>query len=286
MNPDFIQFASERGLIIDRVVHGRWERTKTVDHAHKKNGAYFLGDGYAIIQNWATMQSCDVWKDGKPRTPYEQEQLTKRIEDSRKAHAAERENNQRKAAQKANFILSQCELSTHAYLHAKGWKDMLGNVWSKDEDSDPVLVVPMYFSGKICGAQCIGIDSQKKFVYGQRTNFAYHRIGQVGQVYLVEGYATALSLFEVTQKMRHPCTIYATFSAGNLVKVASNFSSAIIIADHDESGVGQKAAESTGLKWWMPEKTGQDFNDYHQEVGTLTAQLNMMKVLRKLKNAV
>jgi putative DNA primase/helicase len=40
-----------------------------------------------------------------------------------------------------------------------------------------------------------------------------------------------------------------------------------VVADNDASGTGQKAAESIGLPWMMPDTIGQDFNDLHQSEG-------------------
>ena len=37
---NFEEFAAGYGLIIERVEYGAWRRVKTVDHPHKRNGAY------------------------------------------------------------------------------------------------------------------------------------------------------------------------------------------------------------------------------------------------------
>ncbi len=42
---------------------------------------------------------------------------------------------------------------------------------------------------------------------------------------------------------------------------------AVVAADNDQSGTGERAAESTGLRWTMPYEVGTDFNDLHQTMG-------------------
>jgi putative DNA primase/helicase len=37
-----------------------------------------------------------------------------------------------------------------------------------------------------------------------------------------------------------------------------------VIADNDESGTGERVAKESGLKYWMSDKVGEDFNDFHQ----------------------
>ena len=44
-----------------------------------------------------------------------------------------------------------------------------------------------------------------------------------------------------------------------------------MVADHDESGTGQRAAESSYMPWVMPEMIG-DANDLHQSEGLLAVR--------------
>jgi len=266
----FETFATERGLIIDHLSSGRWVRVPTVDHPHKRNGAYFFGGDYAHCQNWATMENAETWFDGKPRTPFEQQDMNKRMAASKEIHAKERAEAQRKAAEKAKLILSQCELNQHAYMDSKGFAEVNVNVWNRP-DLEPVMCIPMFCDAVIVGLQIIDIQGGKKFLKGQRTNDCYFKIGQSGQVFLCEGYASALSLKAILSALRMPYTIYATFSAGNLGRMAKNHPGAYIVADNDASGTGQRVAEESGLPWWMPETVGYDVNDFHKEHGLFKA---------------
>lgn len=275
---DFVQFAEERGLIINSLESGRWVRVPTVDHSHKRNGAYWFGGDYGHVQNWAVMDKAETWLLNKPRTPFEQSEMQIRMKASRDAYAKERAAKQRESARKAEWILSQCELDIHAYLDSKWFPKMKGNVWRKP-DCDPLLVVPMYFNNSLCGCQLIGIDGTKKFLTGQRTNDAYFKIGQSGKKILCEGYATALSINAILAAAKVPATVYATFSVGNASRLAKTFPDAFWIADNDKSGAGQKAASESGLKWWMPPDEGTDANDWHQSVGLFRAAMELKKVV-------
>jgi len=267
---DFLNFAAERGLIIKDLEHGRWIHVPTVDHPHKRNGAYFYAGDFGHVQNWATMEKTESWQQDKPRTPFERADMQKRIEASKKACAKERAEAQAKAAQKARWILSQTELDQHAYLDSKGFPELRGNVWRK-EDQDPLLVIPMFHGKELCGVQLIDIHGNKKFLKGQRTNDAVFTFDADGRVYLCEGYATAASLRAVLAALKRKYTIHACFSAGNLGRMAKTLPDAFIVADNDASGTGQKVAQESGCKWWMPEEVGMDFNDLHKQLGTFKA---------------
>jgi putative DNA primase/helicase len=146
------------------------------------------------------------------------------------------------------------------------------------------LVVPMYIAGCICGCQLI--NGEKKFLYGQRTNDAYFQIGNGKREFIVEGFASGLSLQEILAALKVPATIYITFSAGNALLVAKAHPDAFFCADHDESGVGQRAAEESGCKWWMPEQVGWDVNDLHVAKGLFAASQELRKRLQEVKSVV
>lgn len=275
---DFLQFAQERGLIITHLESNKWARVPTIDHPNKRNGAYFYSGDYAHVQNWAIMETVETWQDKKPRTPFEQKNIEARIASDREKHSKERERKQIRAASKAKWILSQCELDQHAYLDSKNFKDTRGNVW-RQPDQDPVLVIPMFYDNSICGCQLIDIHGSKKYLFGQRTNNSYFRIGQGKKVFLVEGYASGLSLQAILTALKIQASIYITFSAGNCSKIAKTHPDAFWVADNDLSQTGQKSAIESGLRWWMPEQLGFDINDLHKESGTFKASQILRKVL-------
>lgn len=275
----FLNFAQSHGLVIRDLVRGKIARCQTESKPTHKNGAYLFDGEWGWIQDHAQHTEIILWKTDKPLTPAEREAMQKRMDDSRAQYAKDRATGQRKAAQKAAWILGQCEIEQHAYLDGKGFPDMRGNVWRK-EDHNPLLVIPMFHAGALCGCQLIGVNGDKKFLTGQRTNDASFVIGHGAQVYLVEGYASALSLHALLAALKLPHTVMATFSAGNLARIAKAIPTAWIIADNDASGTGQRVASESGCQWWMPETVGQDINDLHKELGTFKASQIVRKALQ------
>lgn len=267
---NFIDFASAHGLIIDRLEAGRWSRTRTIDHPHKKNGAYYFSGEFGSLINWATMDEHVTWFTEKIYTPEHKAEIELRIQKSKEVYLEDRRQKQINAAIKAQTILSECELDKHDYLIRKGFPDMEANVLYRDNKT-PLLCVPMYSKNTLCGIQTIDADSTKRFLYGQQTKGAHLRIGQGKKIFLVEGFASALSLQEILRKLSLDYTIYVTFSAGNTGFMAKYLTNAFIVADNDASQTAQKMAEASGRPWWMPEKVGFDINDLHKEVGLFKA---------------
>lgn len=223
------------------------------------------------------------WRDdGKEHRPSPEEIAERRRIAQKKLTEQERETERMraKAAEKARWILGQCELDRHAYMDSKGFPEAMVNVWRRP-DKDPVMVVPVYYRDALCGVQLISIRGEKMFLKGQRMDMGHLKIGSGRRVFLVEGYATAVSLKEMLHKASIQYTIYVCFSAGNLAKMAQVHREAFIFADNDLSGTGQRVAEESGLPWWMPPKVGQDLNDMHQELGTFKASMELKRVLMK-----
>jgi hypothetical protein len=95
---------------------------------------------------------------------------------------------------------------------------------------------------------------------------------------VAEGFATAATIFEATNR---PCVV--AYSASNLVPVTGSLrekhgimQDIVIVADHDQSGVGQRYAEQASAKYGarmvMPPILG-DANDYAQAGHNLAALL-------------
>ena len=185
------------------------------------------------------------------------------------------------AARKAKWILGQCELDIHAYTGSKGFPDARVNVW-RHKDSPPLLVVPMRYRNEIAGCQLIDVAGSKRFLSGQRSEEACFTIGQGGENYLVEGFATALSLHAILNTFRKQHTILATFSAGNMARIATIIPNAICICDHDQSQTGEKVGRESGRRWWMPPEVGMDVNDLHREMGLFRAAQVVKKGLMAL----
>jgi len=266
----FEDFARSHGLIINEVIPHKWIATPTEDHPKKRNGRYkFMGE-YAFVQNWATMAKPELWKSGSPTNPAI---ISKAIRDA----AKEREEEARKAAAKAGWILHNCQNLHHSYLEAKGFPDHTGNVWV-DQD-DRLLVIPMRIDGSLVGAQLINDKGEKKFLRGQRTKGAAFIMGSEGVPLLCEGYATALSIRAVMHLIKIRYRIHICFSAGNMEDIARKVPNSLLIADNDTSRTGEKIAVKTGKPYWLSDAVGEDFNDYHRRVGDFAAAQNLKKFL-------
>jgi putative DNA primase/helicase len=271
---ELINFARAHGLILNSLPPiGVWVRVSTTDKPMKKNGAIkWMGD-HAFIQNWAVDQEVIVWHGQAPKglDPEKIARLAKQADDKRAAL-------QRQAAAKAAGLLNNCQRAMHDYLRAKGFPDEPGNVYVKD--GVPYLIIPMRVGNQLVGAQVISPEGDKKFLYGQRTKGAEYVFDNKGPHYLCEGYATALSIRAAMKALRMRYTIHVCFSAQNLLHISKQYDDCFIIADNDASTTGQRMAEQSGKRWWMPPTTGFDFNDFHQEVGLFKASQALQKALR------
>lgn len=274
MTTNFIAFAAAHGLIIDRLESGRIRRCATKEHTRKKNGAYLHNGDWGWVQSWESMTEPAYWRDESIVDPVEIERQKASIESSRIMHATERARVRANAARKAQAIRNEAKPAEHTYLDSKGFKGALGLVVERDESR--LLVIPMTIAGKMVGCQLIDEAGEKKFLRGQRTNNAEFIFGSSGVDVWCEGYATAKSVHACLQAMKVQARIHATFSAGNLERMANR---GVIIADNDASQAGERAAQKTGLPYFLPPVTGQDFNDMHRERGTFAAGMELRNFL-------
>lgn len=276
---DFLTFCRTCGVILNRYPPvGRWVRVPTEDKPRSRNGAVkFMGD-MGFCQNWATQTEPSVWRD---------EAVSKDAQRRVRAVAgqAEREAQElaRKAAQKAAAILGECELAPHPYMASKGFPDELVNVWNRE--SDNLMVVPMRRGSVVVGCQVIKADGDKKFLYGQRSGGAEFVFGQYGMHVLCEGYATAMSARAVLRNLKTPAVVHATFSAGNMKRVAETLPVGLVIADNDASGTGERVAREIGWPYWMSDLVGEDLNDAHQRLGVFPLAMQIKQVVQMRRRA-
>lgn len=253
----FSDFAREHGLLVGNLVQGKWVAVPTEDHPRKRNGRYkWLGD-VGWVQNWATMSVPMMWR-GQDAKPVDIAKIMRDADRERKEQAE-------KAARKAAWILHSSELAPHPYLERKGFPEGRGHVWEKD--GQRFLVIPMRAAGRLVGCQLINQEGQKKFLFGQQTKGASFAIDAKGIPILCEGYATGLSIRAAMRALRIRYTIHVCFSAGNMEVVSRSIPQGVVIADCDVNGTGEQAARKAGKPYWLSSTVGQDFNDFHLEVG-------------------
>lgn len=270
---NFIQHASAHGLMIrDVIADGRWHRVPTIDHPRKKNGAYVFDGNTGACQNWATMQDVAVYRpNGVEKVSRQEYRLL-----AKKSAQIDKERQQR-ARQEAASIIQGCKRDLHPYLVAKGFPSAQGLI---AENGD--LIIPMrdfQNYSTVNGLQRIFADGTKLFLPGTKAKGSVFIFGKTGlhERWLVEGYATALSVRAALIELRRQAEIIVCFSAGNLIHVAEMVKRpAFVMADNDASKTGEKAAQVTGLPWVMPNQVGMDANDLHR-INGLRALVNLIR---------
>lgn len=252
----FVEHAQAHGLMINYAIpDGKWHRVPTTDKPRKRNGAYVF-DGYnGVVKNWATMDTFARY--GGPVS-----KIIRRFDD------IEEQIKHARAANQAMELIKSAVVKNHPYLTAKGFPKATGLVVGEE------LIVPLrdYKTKAITGAQRIKGSGEKLFIPGTRAKGAVFVLGRGSESWLVEGYATGLSVAAALKLMYRPAQVVVCFSASNLVYVAARIGGRrFVVADHDESGTGQRAAEASYMPWVMPAMLG-DANDLHQSEGLLAVR--------------
>lgn len=163
---------------------------------------------------------------------------------------------------------SQDASPDHPYLARKGIQPHGARV-----AGDGRLMLPvMNQDGTLSSVQYIDANGGKLYHKGGGVGGKYWMLGTLdkpGPLFIAEGFATAASIHEATGR---PCVV--AYSANNLVPVTAALREAcgvaqeiVIVADNDESGVGQRFSEQAGNAHGarvvvMP--TAGDANDYAQ----------------------
>lgn len=266
----FAEFAQAHGLIIgDLFVDGKPHRVPTIDHPRRRNGAYLFDGHSGWVQNWAVHEKAIAYR---PALTLELSNIPRLDIEARRRREAER---REQAARKAAEIVARCEYGTHPYLVHKGFPNTIGLI-----DTDGRLVVPMRdFKNyrRINSVQWINDSGEKKFLPGGAAKGSVFMVGSGREQWLVEGFATGLSVREALRVLYRPARVVVCFSAGNLLHVASRLhGTRFVIADNDVSSTGQCIAKETGLPWTMPPLIGYDANDFHQREG-ISALVNLIR---------
>ena len=268
---DFIDFALAHGIVIDALPPlGVWKRYRTTDKPGSRNGAVKFMGSCGHVQNHATMLDVSTWRNQGELTIAVQE-----IEGIALQASQETTKFNAQAAEKASWILGQCQVKKHAYLESKGFPDEVVNVWKTV--SGPVAVIPMRIGNEVCGCQLISESGEKKFLQGQRSGGAQFIFSNRGEHILCEGFATALSIRHALKNLKRKYTIHVCFSAGNMTKIASMLDGGLVVADNDKSGTGERVAREIGWPYWMSDAVGEDFNDAHKRMGLFAVSQSLLK---------
>lgn len=266
---DFIPFCRALGIIIDAPPPvGVWRRYPTTDHPRTRNGAVkWLGEvGFA--QNHAMQTDVSVWRSDSDVPQADRDAIARQVA----TFDRKMRDGWARAARRAQELLASAKSGEHNYLHLKGFADARGLVLP-----DGALLIPMrhWRTNALVGAQVIRWDEdalryEKKMLPGMRAKGAVFRIGSphAARTWLVEGFATGLSVEAAIGLLRLRDAVLVCFSAGNLVHVATlEPGELVVFADNDASGAGLRAARDTGLRFCMSGTEGHDANDMHMRDG-------------------
>ena len=275
-----------------------------LDHAHCYGcGAHVDAIGFVMLTEGvsfsdAVQRLAGVAGLGAPKAidakRARRDQADRRAREARERAVRQRAHDQ--VAQDTVRRLKLCTLGVHEYLANKGFLDMQGWLTAGGD-----LIVPLWnAAGNIRSAQSITPAGEKRFPKNAEIGGNFHRIGhQRGrqEVWLVEGFATGLSVHAALRARSRRAEVRVCFNSGNLQRVGLEAvrAGAVVysVADHDwarcpnkhrwdgglvdlqcpECGkrgtppAGEKVAAAVRRPYWMPATPGNDANDVHREQG-------------------
>ena len=169
-----------------------------------------------------------------------------------------------RVCRKARSMLGYSRLETHPYLETKGLVGVKGHVLEEK------LLVPVhdFWTGSLNSLQVITEDGSKKNLTKGRMKDCVYLIGNPGPYpVLVEGYATGLTAKAALDELGVDAPVLVCFSDSVLKKIGRACRKAVVVADNDEKGAGERAARYTGHPYWMSPTVGFDMNDHFMEYG-------------------
>lgn len=265
----FVDFARQHGLQIDPsrfYAAERIFRCPTISKPRSDNGAYFWDGERGWVMDWAENPK-PIWYNAPYAEPWNDKQKQEWFNRRKKADQ-DRKDQWERVAVEAEQKFRHARLDHHPYLTAKGFPDETGLV------IEETLLVPMrnFVTNKVQGYQQIywADGWTKKYVSGMRAKHAVLALGGSGdEIWLTEGYATALSVRAALRQAQVPATVICCFSANNLVEIANhlvknNKTNGYVFADNDKAGI--EAAERSFFPFCMAQE-GWDANDLHQKEG-------------------
>lgn len=276
----FVEFCRAHGILIDSTPPaGLWRRYSTTDHPRTKNGAVKWMGEVGWCQNHATMVEPATWRRDADAPAVDMARINAEVA----RHDQRMRDGWRRAAATASDMLRSAKDGEHNYLHIKGHGDQRGLVLP-----DGGLLVPMrhWRTNALVGCQVIRWDDaearyEKKMLPGMRAKGAVLRLGSpvAPRFWLVEGFATGLSVQAAVRLLRFQDAVVVCFSAGNLIHVAGQIGGNVVIcADNDASGAGERAAVATGRPYVMSPAVGEDANDLHKRAGVFKLAALLMSV--------
>ena len=258
----------------DGKIHRFKSGTKGAPGHGDKPGWYLVfGDGIPAGRFGCWRAGMEVtWRAdvGRKLTQTEEMSHAKRLAEAKALRDAALERQHQVASDTVEKIWTgaQAALPDHPYLAKKGIQ-----THGARATGDGRLVLPLYDSdGTLATLQYIDHEGGKLYHPGGQTGGKFWMVGSLdepGTLFVAEGFATAATIHETTDR-----PVVVAYSASNLVPVTGTLremygatQDIVIVADHDQSGVGQRYAEQASAKYGarmvMPPILG-DANDYAQ----------------------
>jgi phage/plasmid primase-like uncharacterized protein len=261
-------------ILMDGKIHRFRSGTKGAPGHGDKPGWYLIfGDGIPAGRFGCWRAGMEVtWRAdvGRKLTQTEEMSNAKRLAEAKALRDAAIERQHQVASDTVEKIWTTANPANaeHPYLAKKGI-----DVHGARITGDGRLVLPLYDAdGTLSTLQYIDHEGGKLYHPGGQTGGKFWMVGSLdepGTLFVAEGFATAATIHETTDR-----PVVVAYSASNLVPVTGTLrqmygatQDIVIVADHDQSGVGQRYAEQASAKYGarmvMPPILG-DANDYAQ----------------------
>lgn len=255
-------------------------------HGDKPGWYLVFGDGIPAGRFGCWRAGMEItWRAdvGRKLTEFEEMAHARRINESKVLREAAQERQHQVASETVEkiWLSGVAAHPDHPYLKRKGIQ-----THGVRTTGDGRLMVPLYDAdGTLATLQYIDDQGGKLYHPGGQTGGKFWMVGSLdepGTLFVAEGFATAATIYEATSR---PCVV--AYSASNLVPVTGTLremygatQNIVIVADHDQSGVGQRYAEQASAKYGarmvMPPILG-DANDYAQAGHDLAGLLMPVK---------
>ena len=274
-------------ILMDGKIHRFKSGTKGAPGHGDKPGWYLVfGDGIPAGRFGCWRSGIEVtWRAdvGRKLTQIEEMTHLKRLTEAKALRDAALERQHQVASDTVEKIWTTANpaSSEHPYLAKKGIQTHGARI-----TGDGRLVLPLYDQdGTLATLQYIDHEGGKLYHPGGQTGGKFWMVGSLdepGTLFVAEGFATAVTIHETTNR-----PVVVAYSASNLVPVTGTLremygiaQDIVIVADHDNSGVGQRYAEQASAKYGarmvMPPILG-DANDYAQAGHDLAGLLMPIK---------
>jgi putative DNA primase/helicase len=272
----FLDAISQAGMLIpdNLQIDGLLHRFNTTKGKRDLSGWYVAYEDpmpVIVFGDWKSGGEAIKYtaKTGQVWTQADYDLAKIKMEEAKKQSEALKIEKYANAKVEVEAIWDNADIATrdHPYLQKK----QLKTGYCAKVGRDGRLIIPLYDEWQnLCSVQYISGDGEKRYHLGGEVKNKFCVVGDLkthNKIFVAEGFATAATIYETTNIA---CVV--AFSASGLVGITEilkrnlkDTKEIIIVADNDESGVGQKYADQASAKYGakvilIPTKG--DANDY------------------------